>query len=307
MSMRGSAGDAARHDSDGSDAGWISRLMVPEDYRGPVDVPFVPLIDADVERPVIDVLRGVVHRDPLAVAVQRESGAVSYGQMWRAVARLAAVLEAHPSRPAIVGVLLAFSAEWWVAMLACNAAGRIVVPLDPTQPAGRLADVVSAAGIDLILVDDTTRVVSPPCQILSVSPCLDDHAAVPPLPRLSFTIDDPAYIICTSGSTGRPKAIVRSQRSMLHVARVNINAMHLSSTDRMMSVASPATLGGLSICFGSPYRGRRSTRLIWAKAGYGRCSPCWSRNGLPCCTRALLCCASSLACRTPNGPCQSCG
>ncbi len=58
-------------------------------------------------------------------------------------------------------------------------------------------------------------------------------------------VDEPACVLFTSGSTGRPKSIVNSQRNLLQRVAQSINAAHINTTDRLLTLASPCTIVGV--------------------------------------------------------------
>ena len=58
-------------------------------------------------------------------------------------------------------------------------------------------------------------------------------------------VDEPACVLFTSGSTGRPKSIVNSQRNLLQRVAQSINAAHINTADRLLTLASPSTIVGV--------------------------------------------------------------
>ena len=58
-------------------------------------------------------------------------------------------------------------------------------------------------------------------------------------------VDEPACVLFTSGSTGRPKSIVNSQRNLLQRVAQSINAAHINTADRLLTLASPCTIVGV--------------------------------------------------------------
>src|SRR5713226_7985162 len=58
-------------------------------------------------------------------------------------------------------------------------------------------------------------------------------------------VDEPACVLFTSGSTGRPKSVVNSQRNLLQRVMQSINAAHISTADRLLTLASPCTIVGV--------------------------------------------------------------
>src|SRR4030095_6349999 len=58
-------------------------------------------------------------------------------------------------------------------------------------------------------------------------------------------VDEPACVLFTSGSTGRPKSIVNSQRNLLQRVAQSINAAHINTADRLLTLGSPSTIVGV--------------------------------------------------------------
>jgi thioesterase domain-containing protein/acyl carrier protein len=58
-------------------------------------------------------------------------------------------------------------------------------------------------------------------------------------------MDEPACVLFTSGSTGRPKSVVNSQRNLLQRVAQSINAAHINTSDRLLTLASPSTIVGV--------------------------------------------------------------
>ncbi|MGC4791949.1 AMP-binding protein [Micromonospora sp. DT178] len=114
-----------------------------------------------------------------------------------------------------VGLLATRTVETYAAYIAGLRIGGVVVPLDPSHPADRLAMIARSAGLDFIAADDTAdaallhalpaRVVSigsPPASHIAAAPALRDSS-----PEWTGKPDDLAYLLFTSGSTGRPKGV----------------------------------------------------------------------------------------------------
>src|SRR5262249_46837884 len=58
-------------------------------------------------------------------------------------------------------------------------------------------------------------------------------------------VDEPACVLYTSGSTGRAKVVVNSQRNLLQRVAQSINAAHINTADRLLTLASPCTIVGV--------------------------------------------------------------
>jgi surfactin family lipopeptide synthetase C len=160
---------------------------------------------------IASAFRSRVARSPGAVAYRLGKSSITYAELDARSAALAAELRAagvdHGSP---VGVCVEVSFDLPIALLGIVRAGGSYVPLDPTYPKARLAQIASdarpativataqgesvmgdagAAGARIIRVDRTSR--TPPTGWTD--------APVAP--------GDAAYIIYTSGSTGKPKGV----------------------------------------------------------------------------------------------------
>ncbi|MEU5695258.1 non-ribosomal peptide synthetase [Actinosynnema sp. NPDC020468] len=146
-----------------------------------------------------------VCRDPGRLAVRDTAGALTFAEVDRDSARLAAVLgDEGVRRGDPVGVCLGRDARLVVVLLAVWRAGAAYVPLDPGHPADRLGFTASDAGIRALVADDVPDWC--PAGVAIVAPSAVREAAGPgrypePLPH------QPAYVIYTSGTTGRPKGV----------------------------------------------------------------------------------------------------
>lgn len=143
-----------------------------------------------------------------------------------------------------VAVHLPRTASMVVAVLAVQATGAAYVPLDPMYPARRLQmilDDVQAAFVIDSVVQPLARDVSTECVRLlldqvdvmaSVGACSSQR------PMLELTSEALAYVIFTSGSTGRPKGVAITQASLMDQLHGVQDRLALSSTDRLLAIAS---------------------------------------------------------------------
>ncbi len=130
---------------------------------------------------------------PARTAVIGETGRVTYGELDRAAASIAAYLRQRGVRKGdLVGVSLPRSAYLPAALLAVWKAGGAYVPLDPDFPRARL---------DLILED------AEPGFVLDAAEFPRALAAEPAEFSESAAGSDLAYVLYTSGSTGKPKGV----------------------------------------------------------------------------------------------------
>ena len=230
--------------------GWIATPHLRPDHRGPVGRAYTPFADPADSPSILDLFRRQARRHPNAIAVEAGGVATSFGQLMRAAARLGTEITlAGPARGP-VGILLPSDAGYVAAVFACLLAGRTCVLLDDSYPESRNRLVATQTGLDTLVCGAATTPAGdwPALQIVEVRPDTQhdgDGDGAPPPGRL-LGIDDPAFVLCTSGSSGQPKAIAHSQRTMLHWARTTHEALHVRADDRVLSLSSLSTLGGLT-------------------------------------------------------------
>ncbi len=147
-----------------------------------------------------------VDRAPDALALGVGGERLTYGELDRQANRIAWHLLAEGIRPGDrVALSLERSAGMVAAILGVLKAGAAYVPLDPAQPAERLAFAREDSGAALLLTAadlDAARYARAESSRRLPVP------ADPAFPAL------PAYIIYTSGSTGRPKGVVVSHANV---------------------------------------------------------------------------------------------
>jgi acyl-coenzyme A synthetase/AMP-(fatty) acid ligase len=202
-----------------------------------------------LDRPIFESFAAIARRQPAAPAVCAGGHAISYGDLLARAASLAAQVRAAIAPDAAVATLLPDPVDAACGMLACLAAGRPWISLNPDYPAGRLGDILAEAGAGgLILPPDGVPAglagALPPALALiplhapGGTPVAEagtplEAAGTTGAPRPGLQ-DAPCVVIYTSGSTGRPKGIVRSQRQMLVRVGHRIRGFRLTPADRML-------------------------------------------------------------------------
>lgn len=145
----------------------------------------------------------VAAAQPDATALSHHGGQLSYRQLDRAVLALAATLADRGAAPeAPVAINLGRGPDYVIAMLAVLAAGAMIVPLEPSMPADRVADILAQAGAGLV-IDEHWPAPQPAAEYRP--------AAVHP--------EQAAYAVFTSGTTGKPKGVIGTHRAVLGYAR----------------------------------------------------------------------------------------
>ncbi|WP_328929087.1 non-ribosomal peptide synthase/polyketide synthase [Streptomyces sp. NBC_00190] len=187
---------------------------------------------------------------PGALAVRCGTQEADYGRLNARANQLARYLLGQGiGAESVVALALPRSVDMVVAILAVLKAGAAYLPMDPTNPADRLAYVLADAE---------------PAALITTSAL---HGALPhPLPDLSVRLGDPdveglltslpaddvtdadrrtpvrgdhsAYVIYTSGSTGYPKGVVISQASIAHFLDAVLARVPLTPQDRMVAATT---------------------------------------------------------------------
>jgi amino acid adenylation domain-containing protein len=151
-------------------------------------------------------------RTPEAPAVLAAEESLTFGELDRRAAGLAARLRELGLGPeSRVGLAVGRSAGLLAGMLGIWKAGAAWVPLDPAQPAERLAFLLQDAGVAAIVAEHAVEIGEGRERVLLDT--LDREASVPETPENT----EPglaAYVLYTSGSTGTPKGVVIEHRSL---------------------------------------------------------------------------------------------
>src|SRR5262249_32833222 len=126
-------------------------------------------------------------------------------------------------------------------------AGRPFVALDPGYPPEWIAQVLDDSRPALLLVsnagDGATTAIPAAARLLDLEEAT--RAASPSWRPARLGPDEPACVLFTSGSTGQPKGIVNSQRNLLQRVSQSINAAHINSDDRFLTLTSLCTIVGV--------------------------------------------------------------
>jgi amino acid adenylation domain-containing protein len=226
---------------------WLADDPRPLDWNGPADRLFTRYRDQDLQRSIIEHFERVARRHRGRVAVKDADTALTFGELWDGVSGLAETLRAETKRDDLIGILLPACSMFPLAMLACLAAGRAFVALDTRYPPDWLDHVLQEARpAALITLEDGVPEVearTPALRIIHLTGV--PESAHPGWRPATMSMDEPACVLFTSGSTGRPKGIVNSQRNVLQRVVQSINAAHINTTDRLLTLASPCTIVGV--------------------------------------------------------------
>jgi amino acid adenylation domain-containing protein len=226
---------------------WLEDDRRALDSNGPANRLFTRFRDRDLQRPIIEHFEQVALRHRGRLAISGADTALTFGELWDGVSGLAQTLAAETKPGDLIGILLPACPMFPLAMLACLASGRPFVTLDTHYPPDWLDHVLRDARPTLIItLEDGLRGVEarmPPVRVIRL-------AGMPGSARTGWRpattgVNEPACVLYTSGSTGRPKGVVNSQRNLLQRVAQSINAAHINTADRLLTLASPCTIVGV--------------------------------------------------------------
>jgi amino acid adenylation domain-containing protein len=226
---------------------WLEDGKHPLDWNGPTGRVFTRFPVEDLDRPIIDHFERVARRHRNRIAVTDSDTSLSYAELWDGLSGLAETIAGETRPGELVGIMLPTCSMFPLAMLACLAAGRPFVALDPQYPGNWLGQVLEDARPALIIgrkdALGAIETVAPAARIIHLT-------RLPPAARKSWRptelgLERPACVVFTSGSTGRPKGIVNSQRNLLQRVAQSINAAHINAEDRFLTLASLCTIVGV--------------------------------------------------------------
>lgn len=191
-----------------------------------------------------DLFEEQASRQPDGTAVVAPGEQLTYRRLRQSANQLAHHLRGLGVGPeTLVGVGLERGTETIRCLLAILKAGGAYLPLDPSLPASRLAQLRDEAGIRLVLTDRGNAGAFPEGDpaLLLVDELEPDLAACPDTaPEVRLQPANIAYAIWTSGSTGRPKAVAVSHGALACTIQDIIREYQLTRKDRVAQLASLA-------------------------------------------------------------------
>ena len=182
-------------------------LLSPEQRR---EAAGRPAAAARRDGSVVELYRRQVERTPDAPALADAAVELSYGELdarARAVAGALTALGAGPE--STVGLVVERSADAVVGLLGILLAGAAYVPVEPSEPAARMAAMLDAARARLVV---TRRQLAPLAG--GRATVLVDEVGQADEPLTAVDPCSLAYVIFTSGTTGRPKGVAVEHRQL---------------------------------------------------------------------------------------------
>jgi len=173
-----------------------------------------------------------------AVAVEDASGTLTYAALAAQSDALAALIQSRvPGKGARIALCLPRGAEMLAGLIAVMKAGHTYVPLDPRQPAARLASICETAEVAAILTDSAGTAgfadgSGLPLILTGEAP----EGATPEAVQVSP--EQAAYVIFTSGSTGTPKGVAVPHRAVVNFLTSMAAEPGLSASDTLLAVTT---------------------------------------------------------------------
>ncbi|WP_158634085.1 non-ribosomal peptide synthetase [Amycolatopsis sp. WAC 04169] len=172
-----------------------------------------------------------------AMATSSPTGRLSYADLAAWSAQGARGLLAAGVAPGeVVGVCLPRDEYLPAGLLAVWRAGGAYLPLDPGQPADRIAALAADAGIRVVAARgqalDAARAALPHLTVVDL-----DAPVTNTLPLREPGQDDLAYVVYTSGSTGRPKGVAVTHRNLAALVHAFREVTGVRPSDTWLAVA----------------------------------------------------------------------
>ncbi|MBE8520858.1 non-ribosomal peptide synthase/polyketide synthase [Amycolatopsis sp. H6(2020)] len=180
-------------------------------------------------------------RTPGAPALTGADGTLTYATVNARANRLARLLISRGAGPeTVVALVLPRSADLVVAELAAAKAGAAFLPVDPDQPAERIAFVLADAKPVLVVSRGEAH---NPTLDLDEPGLLDAETDTDPTDAdrtRPLRLDHPAYLIYTSGSTGVPKGVLVTHRGLAGFFAAMREQYDVRPGDRVLEFSSPS-------------------------------------------------------------------
>ncbi|MFS0871456.1 amino acid adenylation domain-containing protein [Paenibacillus xylanilyticus] len=204
---------------------------------------------------VIDAFEASVSEQPAQEALLYGTETVTYGQLNERVNRMTALLKRRGIRSGdYVGLLTDRKPEMIVAILAILKAGGTYVPLDPNFPEERLVYILRDSGAQWLIIEQDRTLHSYTGTIIPLlEPQVYAEGSTTQAP-ISYSAEQPVYVMYTSGSTGMPKGVVTSHRNVVKTC-INNGFVEIDQQDRMLQLSNYAFDGATYEIFGALLNG----------------------------------------------------
>ena len=180
------------------------------------------------------------------VAIEYGEKRISYHELEQTADSLACrILNDGTDKGTFIGILLEDRVSFIASVIAVLKAGCVFVPLEPSQPAVRLRQMLESADVKLLLTEPAVRQKFSGTELLADNTIqtVDVNRRIegPPAgkPAVEYSPADKIYIYFTSGTSGRPKAILGKNRSLQHFINWEIATFGIDRGTRVSQFTTP--------------------------------------------------------------------
>jgi amino acid adenylation domain-containing protein/non-ribosomal peptide synthase protein (TIGR01720 family) len=179
-------------------------------------------------------------KTPNAPAVIAEDRTLTYTELDKRANQLAHLLRERGAGPdKVVALVLPRSTELIVAALAVLKSGAAYLPIDPHQPAERIAFMITDSA-PVAVIDDPELIA-------------DARDRPETAPEVGLHSHNLAYVIFTSGSTGVPKGVAVTHAGIASFSAVEADRFDVTPDSRVLQFSSPSfDASVLELCMSLP-------------------------------------------------------
>ncbi|MFJ7181904.1 amino acid adenylation domain-containing protein [Streptomyces massasporeus] len=182
-------------------------------------------------RPAHELFEDQADRTPDAIALVADERRLTFAELNTLADRLAHRLRSEGVGPEErVALFLERGVDLVVAVLATLKAGGVYVPLDPADPAERVAYMLTDSDARVVVTDVRRAAALPEsgARVLIAQEALATPAPADAPAHPAPHPDNAAYVIYTSGSTGRPKGVVVTHRGLGNYLEWSVRAYRVA-------------------------------------------------------------------------------
>lgn len=198
----------------------------------------------------------VAESDPTRLALIAGETALTYPELNTAANRLSHCLQAYGLRPGqTVALCAGRNPNFVIGMLGILKAGAAYVPIDGDWPSQRIAQVLRAANVAMIVTEQSMLdvvAVDDSLPLVSVDRDWEEICSFPEVnPTGHIAPEQIAYVIFTSGSTGTPKGVAVSHGAVVDYADGVLDRIAVFGTAEFAALSTAAADLGHTALFGA--------------------------------------------------------